>query len=436
MVPRPSTRGVVRFKGYWAAEARVRFPRLAGGHLQAEAYGRSHDYPQEDYFGLGPDTPRSAQADFKLRAETFGARAAVRVVPVAAVGAGVEYYDPRVSDGTDESIYSISAQFDEASAPGLSAQPDYVRTIAFVDVDWRRPLNARNGGWYRVELNHYSDRDLDLYSFTRLDVDLRQFVSFLSERSVLVGRVAASTSETDSGQTMPFYLMWTLGGNDTLRGFRDYRFRGPHGVLLQAEYRFEIWSGLDAALFYDAGKWRCAGLTSTSKTSSPTMASASVSTPIRASSYAWTPLLGAAMGSIFGSSSVAGSRLALVAVVAILSTIGVSSNDGPRFYSDDPAWSDDDAAFDASAAVATEDANSYDFVVNTFGKPGERRDVRAMNINTIDEVPDSAWFVNRIGRKAMSTAEAVRGPDRYESISLDGWTVSPARAPGCNQDSA
>lgn len=248
------TWGGYSLKGYWAAEARVRFPRLANGHLQVEGYGRTHDYPQEDYFGLGPDSQRSAQADFKLRAETFGTRVGVRFAPIAVVGAGVEYLNPRVSDGTDESIYSISAQFDESTAPGLSAQPDFIRTIAFIDVDYRRPLNARNGGWYRAELNHYSDRDLNLYSFNRFDVDLRQFVSFLSERRVLVGRVAASTSDTDAGQTMPFYLMYTLGGNDTLRGFRDYRFRGPHGLLLQAEYRFEIWSGLDAALFYDAGK--------------------------------------------------------------------------------------------------------------------------------------------------------------------------------------
>jgi len=48
--------------------------------------------------------------------------------------------------------------------------------------------------------------------------------------------------------------MPTLGGNTTLRGFRDYRFRAPHALLLQAEYRYEIWSGLDGALFYDAGQ--------------------------------------------------------------------------------------------------------------------------------------------------------------------------------------
>jgi outer membrane protein assembly factor BamA len=63
-----------------------------------------------------------------------------------------------------------------------------------------------------------------------------------------------STSDADTGQTVPFYLMPYLGGRDTLRGFREYRFRGPHTLLLQAEYRYEIWSGLDGAFFYDAGK--------------------------------------------------------------------------------------------------------------------------------------------------------------------------------------
>jgi hemolysin activation/secretion protein len=79
-------------------------------------------------------------------------------------------------------------------------------------------------------------------------------VSVLAERRVLAVRFAVSTSDTDTGQTMPFFYMPTLGGNDTLRGFREYRFRGPHAILAQAEYRWEIWSGFDGALFYDAGK--------------------------------------------------------------------------------------------------------------------------------------------------------------------------------------
>ena len=239
---------------YWAGEGRLRFPELANGFIDAQAYARRHDYPREDYFGLGPASLRRNHTDYAIQATTIGARAAVRPAPIVAIGGGFEHIDAGLSDGADPALPSIGEVFDEQSAPGLTQQPDYLRSIVFVDVDWRRPLNARKGGWYRAEVSRYDDRQGLGFSFDRLDVDLRQFVSFLSERRVLVGRVAASTSNVEPEEQVPFYLMPTLGGKDTLRGFHEYRFRGPHALLLQGEYRFEIWSGLDAALFYDAGK--------------------------------------------------------------------------------------------------------------------------------------------------------------------------------------
>ena len=241
-------------KGYWAAQARVQVPVALDGRVVASGYGRFHDYPQEDYFGLGPDSARAAQVDYAVRTTTVGGRINAKVAPVFAVGGGLEFIDPRVSDGSDKALPSIGERFDDRTAPGLSRQPNYLRTLGFIDIDWRQPLNARRGGWYRVEVSRYADRNLNAFSFNRVDLDLRQWVSVLSERRVFFGRALFSTSDAGSGQTVPFYLMPTLGGNDSLRGFRDYRFRGPHALLLQAEYRFEIWSGLDAALFYDAGK--------------------------------------------------------------------------------------------------------------------------------------------------------------------------------------
>jgi hypothetical protein len=101
----------------------------------------------------------------------------------------------------------------------------------------------------------------------------------------------------------------------------------------------------------------------------------------------------------------------------------------PVFYPDDPLWTDDDTVLDASKVVPVEDANSYDFLVNTVSKPGDRRDVRAMNVNTLDGVPDSSWFQNRAGRGA-TTAEIVRGPDSLTAISLEGWQVSGGKSTG------
>src|ERR671913_411891 len=71
---------------------------------------------------------------------------------------------------------------------------------------------------------------------------------------------------------------------------------------------------------------------------------------------------------------------------------------GPRFYPDDPVWVDDDRAFDASGALPTATGDIYDFVEHTFLPPVEPVDRPALNVNTLDEVPDSSWFTNRICR--------------------------------------
>jgi hypothetical protein len=134
------------------------------------------------------------------------------------------------------------------------------------------------------------------------------------------------------------------------------------------------------------------------------------------------------MASTCISSLAAFSRVGLVALIAVATVVSPRSA-SPRFYPDDPLWTDDDRTMDVKA-VPIEDTNGYDFVVNTFGEPGERRDVRALNVNTVDEVPDSSWFTNRIGRKEMSAAEIARGPDRVERVNVAGWRVSGGKTSG------
>jgi len=58
----------------------------------------------------------------------------------------------------------------------------------------------------------------------------------------------------------------------------------------------------------------------------------------------------------------------------------------------------------------------------------------APNVNSMDEVPDSAWFTNRIGRRKMSLEEAAKGPC-YGKPPLDPagpWTVTGAKPNGAN----
>jgi hypothetical protein len=126
------------------------------------------------------------------------------------------------------------------------------------------------------------------------------------------------------------------------------------------------------------------------------------------------------------------SRVTAVAglvIAAVLGSGALARVATPVYYPDDPIAVDDDTVLDASKVAEVEDANSYDFLINTATSPGERRDVRALNVNTVDQVPDSSWFHNRAGRGA-TIADLVRGPDRLDAISLDGWVVSGGKGTG------
>ena len=84
----------------------------------------------------------------------------------------------------------------------------------------------------------------------------------------------------------------------------------------------------------------------------------------------------------------------------------------------------------ASKVTPIEDTNGYDFVVNTFGNPGETRDVRALNVNTIDEVPDSSWFTNRVGARPVSIDEIVRGPNVDAPPDPSRWVIFREKSAG------
>ena len=241
------------FKRYWATQARVAFPELADGRVMLEATANLREYPEEQFFGIGPDSLRANETEFALRQREFGGRAGIRLAPALMVGGGASLYTPRWAAEIDDDEDDTNGALVDVPLP--PSELDYVRSTGFVEVDYRRPLNARRGGWYRVDFSRFTDRRGGEWSFNRADIDVRQFIGFFADRRVIALRGWVATSEgAEDSRGVPFYLMPTLGGNDSLRGFRNYRFRGPHALLLQAEYRWEIWSGLDAALFYDAGK--------------------------------------------------------------------------------------------------------------------------------------------------------------------------------------
>jgi hypothetical protein len=102
----------------------------------------------------------------------------------------------------------------------------------------------------------------------------------------------------------------------------------------------------------------------------------------------------------------------------------------PKFYPDDPITTDDDTAMDAAGFEEVELSEAWDFVINTFTSPGDRRPIRAVNVNTMDEVPNSSWFENRIGVRDLPIPEIVRGPLKFEGLDVAEWTIVRGKSPG------
>src|SRR4030095_9787502 len=80
------------------------------------------------------------------------------------------------------------------------------------------------------------------------------YFHFWNKRRVIALRAKSTLTQTDPGQEVPFFMEPTLGGSEDLRGYREYRFRDRNMVVVNAEYRWEAFSGLDIALFADAGQ--------------------------------------------------------------------------------------------------------------------------------------------------------------------------------------
>jgi hypothetical protein len=248
-----STFAIGSVRRYWMVDARLTLPRLARERVMVDVHAQRSDFPEEDFFGLGPDSRREDHATFGLQTSLIGAGATVRPAAWLTIGGGADFLAPRVG-GFD---YGPRAgiRFDEPQAPGLRGNPDFLRYEGFVDLNYREPRgNPRRGGQYTLTAQHFDDTAAGGHSFQRAEVDVQQYISLLRERRVLALHALVSVTDWDHGSDVPFYLQRTLGGPDDLRGFRRFRFRDRHLLLLQAEYRWEIFTALDGAIFYDAGK--------------------------------------------------------------------------------------------------------------------------------------------------------------------------------------
>jgi len=220
-------------KNYKVARADVKLPEFAHRHIVITAHGGWLDAPEVAFYGLGNDSPKDGKTTYEYTPTTVGATGTLRLTNWLSAGAGADYLS------VDSSIADVT----------------YLVSRAGVGIDWRpAPDYSRRGGLYRLEWTSHDDRDVGTFTFRQLEAELVQLLPLFHESSIIALRGLATTTDVDAGQTIPVFMLPSLGGGTNLRGYPSWRFRDRHRLLLSAEYRWTPAQVIDMALFADAGK--------------------------------------------------------------------------------------------------------------------------------------------------------------------------------------
>jgi hypothetical protein len=244
--------GAVSTKAYRGIDVQARWidtPRFQLANLLT-----FRNNTQDDFYGLGNDTTDATRVDYGIRSTDFGARGSARVIRRLRLGADIGYFIPAVRHGRDDSLRSIAQTFNDVTAPGLARQPNFEHHSVFAVVDSRDAEGfPRRGGLYRATYAIWNDRSFDEYDFRRFDIAGSQFLS-LPGGTVVALRLALSYANNAPGDRVPFYLLPYIGGGDTVRSFREFRFRDENAGVFNVELRHKIHAMAYVAGFVDFGK--------------------------------------------------------------------------------------------------------------------------------------------------------------------------------------
>jgi hypothetical protein len=208
------------------------FPSLFSGRIRFESSGNWLETNAMHGYTTGNDST-NGRFDFAFRSTSAGIIGRFELTRQIEAGAGVD---------------AIAIRTD-------TVDPTYMRTHVFAKFDSRKPGGyASAGGLYRVDALLYHQVNDGASSFRRFDAEANQFFPIFRHNWAIALRAKASTTETAAGQSVPFFLLPTLGGGQSLRGYSTGRYRDRASMLFSAEYRWTAGPFIDMALFIDAGR--------------------------------------------------------------------------------------------------------------------------------------------------------------------------------------
>jgi outer membrane protein assembly factor BamA len=211
--------------------------------------------PQVNYYGTGPDSLKSNRTDYLKETTLFEFRETLHGRRHLEQACNVGELLIHVGPGTDDALATTQEKFTPAEAPGIDEQSNYLLAGCGAGLDYRDfPDDPHKGTYAAASYTWYHAQNIPEFSFQRVSAVAEQYIPFWNRKRVIALRAATELSFHSDDQVVPFYMQAWLGSSYTLRGFRPYRFYDENSFALTGEYRWEINTALEMALFADFGK--------------------------------------------------------------------------------------------------------------------------------------------------------------------------------------
>jgi hypothetical protein len=247
-------RGSYTLKGYKRAEAEFLAPRLFNRRGHLSVLGGWREATEVGFYGIGNDTSDDNRTNYLFQ-QPYGS-ALLTLFPTRRnlmLRGGVELSRWSQEPGKG-SAPSVETVYTADTLPGLGAEITYVHSQGTIGLDWRTsPGYSRRGAYVGATLHDYNDRDGD-FGFRIAEYEGIAHLPILRETWVLSFRARVQHASEKDDQQIPFFMLPSLGGGSSLRGYSSWRFRDQNSLLLQGEWRIIVNRYLDLAFFYDAGK--------------------------------------------------------------------------------------------------------------------------------------------------------------------------------------
>ena len=197
----------------------------------------------DKFWGLGKHTPDSAEEDYSFKQYYITPHLMRHLGHNFYIGALFELQ--RVLDVT----YKPGGLFDQEKIAGRDPYLVAGLGMSFTYDNRNNAFSPDKGSFVQLYFDHFGKYLGSDYEYTNIVLDIRHYLK------TIAGQVLAvqAYSFNNIGDP-PLRSLASLGGNNSMRGYYDGRFRDKQQFVLQAEYRIPVYGRLGLVGFTSCGQ--------------------------------------------------------------------------------------------------------------------------------------------------------------------------------------